>query len=152
MSEQLNSFEGWAVVEMFGHVKEIGYVTTQHYGVACLFQVDTPALPEREFILESPEYVEGKWAASGSKVKRPPSPAKTRLVGPGAIYSMTPCTEETAMKAIESFTRRPLVLLELVKDQAQLPGEIESDERVCNDCGEVIEECSCEREEEEQSI
>jgi hypothetical protein len=116
VTDQPNRFEGWAVVEMFGHVKEVGYVTTQHFGVACLFQVDTPELPEREFVLESPEYVGSAWTPAGSKVKREASPAKSRLVGPGAIYSMTPCTEATAMKAIESFSRRPLVLLELAKD------------------------------------
>ena len=128
MTEEVNRLEGWAVVEMFGHVKEVGYVTTQHFGVACLFQVDTPELPEREFVLESPEYVAGKWAPVGSKVKREASPAKTRLVGPGAIYSMTPCTEETALKAIESFTRRPLILLELAKGADKLlPGESVTD-------------------------
>ena len=38
-------FEGWAIVEMFGHQREAGFVTTESFGPACLFRVDTPALP-----------------------------------------------------------------------------------------------------------
>lgn len=120
MEQKQNHFEGWAVVEMFGHAKEVGFVTTESYGVAVLFRVDTPSLPEREFTLESPEYIANTWTPAGSKVKRPASPAKTRMIGPGAIYAITPCTEETAMKAIEEFTRRPLILLELAKDARPL--------------------------------
>ena len=117
-------FQGWAVVEMFGHTKEIGYVTTEAYGAAVLFRCDTPELVEREFTLEAAEYVDGKWTPAGSKVKRPPSPAKSRLIGPGAVYAITPCTEETALQAIENFSRRPLILLELAKGAPPLlPGE-----------------------------
>ena len=119
---KVSSFEGWAVVEMFGHAKEIGYVTTEAFGAAVLFRCDTPELPEREFVLERPEYIYddrdiARMRPAGSKVKRPGSPAKTRLIGPGAIYSITPCTEETARRAIEQFARRPLILLELPKEE-----------------------------------
>jgi hypothetical protein len=118
------TFEGWAVCELFGHAKEVGFVTTEAYGAAVLFRCDTPELPEREYVLESPEYAsEGdkgtRWAPAGAKVRRPASPAKSRLIGPGAIYSMTPCTEQTAMRAIESLLRRPLILLEM-PDTAKL--------------------------------
>ena len=121
----MSDFNGWAVVEMFGHTKEIGHVTTEAYGTAVLFRVDTPELVEREFTLEQPEYVDGKWTPAGAKVKRPSSPPKTRLIGPGAVYAITPCTEETALKAIENFSRRPLILLELPATPAKelLPGE-----------------------------
>jgi hypothetical protein len=73
---------------MFGHAKEVGYVTTEAYGSAVLFRCDTPELPEREYVLESPEYAADgatgtRWAPVGAKVKRPASPAKSRLIGPG---------------------------------------------------------------------
>lgn len=124
MESKLSSFDGWAVVEMFGHTKEVGFVTTEAFGTAVLFRCDTPELPERDFVLERPEWVDDKYAPIGAKVRRPASPAKTRLIGPGAIYSITPCTEETARKAIESFSRRPLILLELPAGEAKLlPGE-----------------------------
>jgi len=121
---QITKFEGWAVVEMFGHQKEIGYVTTQYFGSACLFQCDVPALPERELVLDRPSYADlhGKqvWAPVGSKVTRPASPGHTSLIGPSAIYKLTPCTEETALAAIDNFSPRPLILLDLAK-QPQLP-------------------------------
>ena len=141
MEGQTNRFEGWAVVEMFGHAKEVGFVTTETYGTAVLFRVDTPSLPEREFTLESPGYVNGAtWTPAGSKVKRPASPAKTRLIGPGAIYSMVPCTEETAIKAIESFSRRPLILLDLAKDAAPLLPDERVPAPVFDETDEVFED------------
>lgn len=117
MEPQTTQFEGWAVVELFGHAKEIGFVSTRYFGTACLFQIDVPELPEREIVSQVPQWVEheGKTilAPEGSKMKRPGSPARTRMVGPGAIYSMTPCTEDTARMAIERAIPRALILLEL---------------------------------------
>jgi hypothetical protein len=131
------AFEGWAVVEMFGHAKEIGFVTTEVYGSAVLFRVDTPALPEREFISKRPDWSGPKIIPIGAKVKREAVPAKSRLVGPGAIYSITPCTEETAMYAIEELIRRPLILVELPggdKPKELLPGETEAQNRTFSCC------------------
>lgn len=115
---KVSSFEGWALVELFGHAKELGYVTTEAYGSVVLFRCDTPELPEREYTLEAPEFaVDGdkgtRWAPIGAKVKRPASPAKSRLIGPGAIYAITPCTEATARAALERVIRRELILLEM---------------------------------------
>jgi hypothetical protein len=119
MEPQTTQFEGWAVVELFGHAKEIGFVSTRYFGTACLFQIDVPELPEREIVSQAPQWVEhGEetvLAPAGSKMKRPGSPARTRMVGPSAIYSMTPCTEETARMAIERAIPRALILLELAK-------------------------------------
>ena len=145
-----NKFEGWAIVELFGHAKEIGFVTTQYYGTACLFQIDVPELPEREFLLERPEYTDTEdgreWVRAGSKVKRKGVPARSRLVGPAAIYSMTPCTEGTARKALEEFSPRSLILLEMAKQAEPLQihwPEAESQEpqdRCCEECGNTPEE------------
>lgn len=58
METQSNStFEGWAVVELFGHQREVGFVTTQVFGAAVLFRIDTPELSDREYTLERPEQV-----------------------------------------------------------------------------------------------
>lgn len=118
-------FNSWAIVEMFGHTKEVGFVCTQYFGPACLFQIDVPELPEREMVLESSRYLNGiTWAPAGTKVRIAASPKRSRLIGPGSIYSITPCTEATAMAAIESMvqTHREMVLLELPKKmQGELP-------------------------------
>jgi hypothetical protein len=114
------TFEGWAIVEMMGHRKEIGYVTTQAFGPAVLFRVDRPELPEREFTLTRPEYIEQgqveglrQWCPIGTKVKRAAVPALSCLVAPGSLYAMTPCSEAAARTAIERNIERPLILIEL---------------------------------------
>ena len=65
---QQSTFTGWAMLELMGHQREIGYVTTEYFGGAALFRVDVPELPEREFSLTAPEYVGADWMAAGSKV------------------------------------------------------------------------------------
>jgi hypothetical protein len=108
-------FEGWAIVELMGHQREIGYVTTEAFGLAVLFRVDVPELPEREFELTQPEYTgENNVRArspAGAKVKRAASPARSRLVAPSALYAMNPCTEQAARTALER--ARPLILIAL---------------------------------------
>jgi len=149
MEAQQNNFEGWAVIELFGHAKAIGFVTTQAFGQAVLFRVDTPGLPERDFVLTKPAYTRQNgdessgWTPAGSKVRRAAVAASTRLVGPGAIYSIVPCTNETAMDAIEHLIERPLILLERAKSSEMpmlLPGESHESDRCCDECGQTPEE------------
>ena len=140
--ENQSSFEGWAIVELFGHQREVGFVTTQAFGQAVLFRIDTPSLEEREYELRRPEYVGSEWCPAGSKVKRQAVPAHSRLVGPGAVYAINPCDEAAARKAIESLERRPLILLSMPEgkllESAKLPGE--EQERTCEECGNTPEE------------
>lgn len=122
---QQSKFDGWAVVEMMGHRKEIGYVTTQAFGQAVLFRVDTPELPEREYTLESPEYAShngdgSRWCPVGTKVRRSASPARSCLVAPSSLYAINPCSEQAALALIDRNVRRPLIALEL-PEQAALP-------------------------------
>lgn len=147
MTEQVASFAGWAIVEMMGHRREIGYVTTEHYGAASLFRVDSPEFEEREWETTRPEYMgttQGhKMVPAGSKVKRSGIPAKSCLIGPGAIYALNPCTEEIARQAIEEGIHRPLILLS-VPDRPQLESSTAIDAdytEPCEDCGLVKCEC-----------
>jgi len=118
-----SQFTGWAMLELFGHQREAGYVTTQYFGNAAMFQLDVPELPEREYTLVDPGYVSDeagheRWAPEGSKVKREREPGRTRLINPSAIYALNPCTEEAARKAIESITRRGIKLISLPDGKA----------------------------------
>jgi hypothetical protein len=137
--EQNKTFESWAIVEMFGHGREIGYVTTQYFGSACLFQIDVPELPERERTLRRPEFVNHEWTPAGAKVKGEAVPARTRMIGPASIFALNPCSEEAARTALDEFVPRKYVVLEIPKDAPkQLPGE--SQERpVCSECGALPE-------------
>lgn len=127
------NFEGWAIVEMMGHRREIGYVTTQAFGQAVLFRIDVPGLPEREFTLSRPEYAShngnpSEWCPWGTKVKRMASPARSCLVAPGSLYSINPCSEEAARAAIERSIERPLIVLELPPDKKPLEIGIKPDD------------------------
>lgn len=141
MDEQQSKFEGWAILEMMGHRREIGYVTTEHYGATSLFRVDSPEFEEREFELTRPQWVDGQQAPAGSKVKRQSIPAKSCLVGPGSIYALNPCTEETARKAIEEGIHRPLILLS-VPERAQITASADL-EALCPECENRVQYCKC---------
>jgi hypothetical protein len=130
MDQQQAKFEGWAVVGLFGHQKEAGFVTTEYYGNAAMFRIDVPELPEREWVLERPQRGDNyELLPIGTKVKREAVAARSRLVGPGAVYDMTPCTEELVRRAIEQGLSRPLIVLEMpAKPQLTAGPDGEEDE------------------------
>jgi len=113
--EKQNQFSGWAVVELFGHSQEAGYVTTEYFGTACLFRVDIPEVEERQFALDRPEYIDGKLAPAGSVVKQPGVAGRTRLIGPGAVYAMNPGTEAAVRAVVEEKRYRPIALVKLAE-------------------------------------
>jgi hypothetical protein len=76
-------FEGWAIVELFGHQVVAGYVSTASLGGASFVRVDVPAAG-------------------------PELPAFTKLYGAAAIYALTPTDETTAMVATETLRARPI--------------------------------------------
>lgn len=110
-TEEQAQFNGWARVEVMGHQTHIGYVRTEAYGGTVLFRIDSPELPEREFILEEPAYADGKWTRQGAVVKRGAVEGISVLVGAASIYRIIPCTESAAIKAIENGVRSELKLI-----------------------------------------
>lgn len=131
-------FDGWAVVEVFGHQQHIGYVTTQAFGQAVLFRVDTPALPDREYELERPQWTGAGQQPAGAKVKRPGTQARSVLLGAGSIYRITPCTESAAQLAIDRTTPRDLIAVDIpangkVITAAQAAAEQDPDDYDPND-------------------
>jgi hypothetical protein len=82
MAEPKMSFEGWAIVELFGHQQIAGFLTEQSIGGASFVRVDVPAVQgAAEF---------------------------TKMFGAGAIYAITPTTEEVAALAAEHLKIRPV--------------------------------------------
>lgn len=72
----------WAVVEVFGHQTYVGQVQAHNIG-GCLFvRVDIPA-------------IDGQ-------------PAYTKIFGNGAIYSITPISEELAFELCKRYRPSPL--------------------------------------------
>jgi hypothetical protein len=119
-------FEGWAVLEIFGHQRYAGYVTTEAFGQAVLFRVDVPPLTERERVCKSWEYINDKNVPPGSTVKESAVQGYTKYFGTGAIYAMTPCTQEAAEKAVESIQPRKRSIVSLAPDAA-LPAHDDGD-------------------------
>ena len=130
MENGQNHFEGWAIVELFGHQKIAGYVKTEAFGTAAMFRVDVPPLPERERVLERPTYVNGAgYCGAGTKIGEPPIEGFTRLLGVGAIYAINPCSELTVMRMVEELSGgRNIKVLELVADKPQLTSGIDEQE------------------------
>jgi hypothetical protein len=172
-----SSFAGWAILEIFGHQKYAGFVETEYYGTACMFRCDVPALPERERVTRSGCYVRRElgelvdqnfYAPPGSTVKEPATIAYTKCFGVGALFSMTPCDEAAARRAVEELQPRALMLVSLPAEKAIAAGAepisrdftccggnpeaghapdcdlLGSD--MCADCGESLELCSCQDE------
>ena len=100
-SAQDNGFSGWAVVEIFGHQRYAGHVSTQAFGTAVMFRVDVPALESRERVTSRPGYAGDQYVPAGTLIQEGAVQGYTKLFGVGAIYAITPCTQEAALKAVE---------------------------------------------------
>jgi len=121
MSEPAASprFDGWAIVDVLGHQRYVGYVTTEAYGQAVLFRIDVPALEERERTMKAPGYIsERGYVPAGTTVKEGAVAGYTKLIGAGSIYAITPCTQEAAYKAVEQAQPRPLMSVQLPPERA----------------------------------
>jgi hypothetical protein len=114
MAENQADFSGWAIVEIFGHQRYAGFVTTAAFGQAVLFRVDVPPLEERERVTKHYGYDDdGKSIPAGSTVKETAVQGYTKYFGPGAIYGMTPCTQAVAEEAVASMQSRKVSVVTL---------------------------------------
>lgn len=77
-----NGFDGWAIVELFGHAKIAGLCSEQPLAGTNMLRVDVPTLDGR--------------------------PAFTRFFGGGSIYAITPTDERTALIALSHIQPRPV--------------------------------------------
>lgn len=87
-------FEQWALVELFGHQQIAGIVSEQTIGGCSFVRVDVP----------DTEHSKGF----------------TKFYGNGAIYAITPCSEEAARIAAQKLEIRPISQW-IVPDKLQLP-------------------------------
>jgi len=94
-----SAFSTWAVIELFGHTKLAGMVTEQVIAGHGYIRVDVPPVNGH------PEF--------------------TRLLGPTAIYSITPVSEEIARKVADYCQVRPVSIY--IGIEHQLP-EMDADD------------------------
>jgi hypothetical protein len=81
--DEINS---WALVELFGHQRIVGYFSQQTFPSGVLFRVDVPDLTK-----------DGKTVRKGF----------TRYFGLGAIYSITPVDEQTVRELLPTIDGTP---------------------------------------------
>lgn len=136
-------FDSYAIVEIFGHQKYAGYVTTQAFGTAVMFRCDIPGLEERERVSDRAGYFDGKYYPAGTTIKEGSTQPYTKLFGVGAIYCITPCTQEACLKAVEEIQPRPLMLVSVPPEKALGPPSDTSDDDECPRCGKPEDLCRC---------
>lgn len=93
--------KSWALVELFGHQRIVGYMSQQTFGTGVLFRVDVPDLLK-----------------DGKSIRR----GFTRYFGLSAIYSITPCDEDTVRRMLPNIDgtpgdARPLSLHSFKRDE-----------------------------------
>lgn len=106
------TYEGWAIVDVLGHQRFVGYVTTEYFGQTAFFHVVTPARDPRERVVDGSAYVDFKGMAfppKGFTVLEDGKPASERFIGSGSIYSLTPTTRERVMEILEEIDSRTVV-------------------------------------------
>jgi hypothetical protein len=114
MSEQDQAtFDGWAILEIFGHQRYAGRVKTEAYGQSVFWRIDVPPLEPRERISTCYECIGNTSCPPGTIVQEKAVQGYSKLFGSGAIYCLTPCTQEAAMKAVEDMQARPLMAVKL---------------------------------------
>lgn len=87
MSETTEKFESWAKVELFGHSVIVGKVSEAAIGGCNFLRVDVPAQGEYQ--------------------------AFTKYYGNGAVYAMTPVSEEVALRLLNNYRPTPINTYEL---------------------------------------
>lgn len=101
MNEQAATM--YAVVELFGHQKIAGAVSEQTFGGSTLVRVDVPEIQFQEKDYNSWDEDKREYPVTQRTIA-----AHTRSFGPGAIYSINWCDEETAKAAARSIQHEPL--------------------------------------------
>ena len=106
MSKEETTFEGWAVIELFGHQRIAGHVSEQVVGGTSFIRVDVPD-------------VDGQLGF-------------TKFLGGSAIYAITPTTREIATVAASNLVVRPVSpwVVPTAEPQKLLPAEPDRDEEV----------------------
>jgi|SRR5690349_19315516 len=104
------TIEGWAIVDVLGHQRHVGYVTTEYYGGTAFFRVQTPARPARERVMEHDYWFDKIGSVpKGGKVQEGAVEKSERLIGAGSVYAIQPSSEHDVMCLLESIDPRPVL-------------------------------------------
>lgn len=90
--------EGFHVVEILGHQRVAGYVTTKYFGAVALFHVTLDETEWRELTLPQDRYIDHEYLHAGSVI-RMRGKKIDQAVGAGSIYRISAATEEDVRAA-----------------------------------------------------
>jgi hypothetical protein len=79
--------KGWALVELFGHQRIVGFLTQQTFGSGVLFRVDVPDLKKASEVIRK---------------------GFTRYFGLSSIYSITPIDEQMMRELLPTIDGTPM--------------------------------------------
>jgi hypothetical protein len=113
VDQEQAKFSGWAMIELFGHGHEAGFVTTQYFGDKAMFQVDIPEIPAGQETFIVPRWLGKKLAPVGTVIEKEAIPGRTRLINPGAVYAMNPATEEAVRAVIARNEAREIKVISM---------------------------------------
>lgn len=94
-----DKFKAWAVLELFGHTRLAGLVSEAQIGGSSFVRIDVPEVAPHV------ETEERKKLGYSDRQGRPPF---TKFYGPGAVYAISPCTEEVARAVAATIRAVPI--------------------------------------------
>ena len=90
-------FTGWALVEIMGHRRAAGLVTTEYIGTAAFLRIVTPEVPPTQYTVDSDRWIDGCRVYAGSVMEASRERSEI-LVGSGSVYAITPTTEADILR------------------------------------------------------
>ena len=96
IDQQQAKFEGYALVEIMGHQRVAGFVTTEYFGNVAVFHVVMPEVAAEEIEIQARQWVDTEYLEAGSRV-RVSRPKVEQFVGASSLYRLTPCTQADAI-------------------------------------------------------
>ena len=139
MSENVNTFEGWAILELMGHRRLAGLLSETQIGGAAFIRIDVPnqctetsanwcpvhgkcACPDRSAAKDDPAC-----PLHSEKSEHGAENVATQFYAPSAVYCITPVSETLARKVAASSQPAPVTKWDLPAERA-LPAAASSDD------------------------
>lgn len=124
IDQQQAKFEGYGLVEIMGHQRVAGFVTTEYFGNVAVFHVVMPEVAAEEIEIPARQWIDTEYLEAGSRV-RVSRPKVERFVAASSLYRLTPCTQADAI------TQQPRVVE--VVFRAERPKELAAVATVVDD-------------------
>lgn len=96
IDQQQAKFEGYGLVEIMGHQRVAGFVTTEYFGNVAVFHVVMPEVAAEEVEIPTRQWIETEYLEAGSRV-RISRPKVEQFVAASSLYRLTPCTQADAV-------------------------------------------------------